>query len=139
MCRTIPLPPSLPDWPIGLSVGEHLHPPRALPQCEDRSSVRKCFPAPRRGALPLPSALDAVRLDYLPQRVEDLNAVVPKGHLQLATPQRDARVSSPQLARHRLSGRGAACRVCFHETCGPLPVRCIGHVPQYLLPVQAGA
>lgn len=60
-------------------------------KCEDRSSVRKCFPAPRRGALPLPSALDAARLDYLPQRVEDLNAVVPKGHPQLATPQRDER------------------------------------------------
>lgn len=85
----------------------------ALPQCEDRSSVRKCFPAPRRGALPLPSALDAARLDYLPQRVEDLNAVVPKGHPQLATPQRDARVGWRQLAPPSAQWAGRSMRRVF--------------------------
>lgn len=67
--------------------------------------MRKCFPAPRRGALPLPAALDAARLDFLPQRVEDLNAVVPKGHPQLATPQRDKRVR-----RRRRCGLCRGCR-----------------------------
>ena len=62
-------------------------------QCEDRCQVRKPFPAPAPGALPLPAGLEAARLAFEPQRVEDLNAVVPEGHPQLASPQRDTRVS----------------------------------------------
>lgn len=68
-------------------------------QCEDRSQVRPCLPAPKPGSLPLPVDLDPAQLAFQPQRVEDLNAAVPKGHPQLATPQRDARVSSSAAMR----------------------------------------
>ena len=63
-------------------------------QCEDRSRVRPCLPTPARGALPLPPGADAAALAYLPQRVEDLKAVIPAGHPQLASPQKDARVGA---------------------------------------------
>ncbi|KAI7840945.1 hypothetical protein COHA_005375 [Chlorella ohadii] len=60
-------------------------------KCEDRCRVRACLPTPKRGALPLPGGLPADLLAFEPQRVEDLNAAVPAGHPQLATPQHDAR------------------------------------------------
>lgn len=77
-------------------------------QCENRSCVRPCLPAPARGALPLPAALDAALLAYQPSRVEDLSALLPPGMAPLATPARDSRVSplGGAVARPLLGGVG---------------------------------
>lgn len=70
--------------------------------------MRPALPAPARGALPLPAGVPAERLAYAPARVEDLNAVVPAGHPQLATPERDARVRRLRAVGGRGCRRPAA-------------------------------
>ncbi|KAI3426359.1 hypothetical protein D9Q98_008731 [Chlorella vulgaris] len=72
-------------------------------KCEDRCEVRKPLPTPSRGSLPLPGGLDAAQLAFAPQRVEELNAVVPSGHPQLAAPAKE-----PRAVLDFVGGEGAA-------------------------------
>jgi len=61
---------------------------------EDRSEVRGMFETPRAGQLPFPSSdLLGIDKDFIPKRVEDLNAVVPPGNPALKTPIKDERAA----------------------------------------------
>lgn len=65
-----------------------------LRQVEARCQVRRAFPAPREGSLPLAADLDPAQLSYKPSCVEDFNSLIPDGAPKLATPQQHPNVSS---------------------------------------------
>ena len=55
-------------------------------QVESRCEVRQALPMPGPGALPLPPSMEPARLKFLPDRIEDLNVLLPEGVPQLETP-----------------------------------------------------
>lgn len=64
-----------------------------LLQIEGKVPIRELVKTPRKGDLPISDAHKS-ELDFAPNKVEDLNAVVPKSGQQLSTPQQNSKVSS---------------------------------------------
>ncbi len=58
---------------------------------ENSADVRRCFPSPKIGQLPLPR--DIIDIDYIPKSIEELNSIVPDGNPVLQTPAKDDRAA----------------------------------------------
>jgi len=62
-------------------------------KCEMGSTVRRCLPTVAHSALPLPSVsgmIDPAAFAFRPEKVEDLNSIVPEGHPKLVSPRIEA-------------------------------------------------
>lgn len=68
-------------------------------QVESKCEVRRALPMPKPGALPLPPSMDPARLRFLPDRIEDLNVLLPEGIPQLETPPAHPKAGNTSMPR----------------------------------------